>query len=102
MSLDEIANEINTLEQSDTNWQNVQRLSWLYTVYDHLSQDAVPIMVHSVKSVMPSYAGEFGQTVSGVNIDDLMNILSEHFSVIKVLHPKEYQAVLTRISEIPR
>ena len=34
-------------------------------------------------------------------IDGLMQILSEHMEVIKLLYPKEYQAVLQRIREIP-
>ena len=103
MDISEIKNEIVTLEQGDTNWQNIQKLSWLYTVYDHMTHaENNNIIVHTEKGVMPDYAGEFGEAVSGVNIDSLMNILSEHMSVIKILHPKEYQAVLDRITEIPR
>ena len=88
------------MENGETNWANIQKLSWLYTVRDHMTNDdlaAIPV----TRDAMPVYSGEFGQAVSGKNIDGLMNILSEHMSVIKVLHPKEYQAVLDRIAEIP-
>lgn len=104
MDVSEIRDEITALEQGDTNWQNIQKLAWLYTVYDHMtiSDNSNRIITHTERDVMPNYAGEFGEAVSGVEIDGLMNILSEHMSVIKVLHPKEYQAVLDRISEIPR
>lgn len=97
MNLDEIQREISTLEQGETNWQNIQRLSWLYTVSTHLNNDQrVPVKT----AVMPSYGGEFGGIVSGVPVDDLMTILTEHMAVIKILHPKEYEAVLQRIREV--
>ena len=102
MTVVEVENEIITLEQGDTNWQNIQKLAWLYTVHDHLTHDGMPVAARKVMNTMPEYTGEFGQAVSGASIDDLMNILSEHMSVIKVLHPKEYQAVLDKIAGIPR
>ena len=100
MDIREIEEEIVKLEEADTSWQNIQKLSWLYTVHDHMAGDSAGI-VHVLEGNMPEYAGEFGQAVSGKDISGLMNILSEHMSVIKVLHPKEYQAVLDRIAEIP-
>lgn len=101
MNITEIEKEILSLEQSDTNWQNIQKLSWLYTVRDHMARNNIA-EIQDAKKMMPKYSGEFGEVVSGVDIDGLMNILSEHMSVVKILHPKEYQAVLNRISEIPR
>lgn len=101
MNIEEIKKEIAELERADTNYPNVQRLSWLYTVYDHMAADKAPIVANKVQSIMPTYQGEFGEVVSGVSIDGLMQILSEHMEVIKLLYPKEYQAVLQRIREIP-
>ena len=100
MDIAEIKTEIARLEKSDTNWQNIERLSWLYTVYEHLAGDA-PQILRIEQENMPQYVGEFGQTISGKNIDGVMNVLQEHMAVIKVLHPKEYQAVLDKIKEIP-
>ena len=100
MNIEEIKKEIIELERADTNYPNVQRLSWLYTVYDHMADDKAPIIANKVQSIMPTYQGEFGEVVSGVSIDGLMQILSEHMEVIKLLYPKEYQAVLQRIREI--
>lgn len=101
MDIAEVKTEIARLEKSDTNWQNIERLSWLYAVYDHLAGDTAPQILRIEQENMPQYAGEFGQTVSGKNIDGVMNVLQEHMAVIKVLHPKEYQAVLEKIKEIP-
>lgn len=100
MDVAEITKEIDRLENAETNWQNIERLSWLYAVRDHMAGDSANV-VHVTQDAMPDYAGEFGQAVSGKNIDGIMNILSEHMAVIKVLHPKEYKAVLDRIAEIP-
>lgn len=100
MDIVEITNEIAKLEQGETNWSNIERLSWLYAVHDHLAGGHTE-PVRSVQGSMPEYAGEFGQACSCKNIDGIMNVLAEHMAVIKVLHPKEYQAVLDRISEIP-
>lgn len=100
MDITEITDEIAKLEQSETNWTNIQKLSWLYTVYDHMVGDSTH-EIRYTQDAMPRFAGEFGEAVSGKDIGGLMNILSEHMSVIKVLHPKEYQAVLDRIAEIP-
>lgn len=96
MDITEIKNEIEILENSETNWTNIQKLSWLYIVRDHILFTDADIS----QCIMPKCDGEFGQVVSGKNIEGLMNILSEHMSVIKVLHPKEYQAVLDRITDI--
>lgn len=101
MNIEEIKKEIIELEKADTNYPNVQRLSWLYTVYDHMADDKAPIVANKVQNIMPTYQGEFGEVVSGVSIDGLMQILSEHMEAIKLLYPKEYQAVLQRIREIP-
>ena len=103
MNLVEIENEIAGLEQGETTWASIQRLSWLYTVRDHLG-DARPGPVlqsaHTV-DVMPDFDSEFGHCVCGVDVRALMGILSEHMDVVKILYPKEYQAVLDRIAEIP-
>ena len=100
MDMAEITKEIGRLESAETNWQNIERLSWLYAVRDHIAGDSAGV-VHVAQDAMPDYAGEFGQAVSGKNIDGVMNVLTEHMAVIKVLHPKEYMAVLDKIAEIP-
>lgn len=101
MKISEIQEEIAKIEAADTTWQNVQRLAWLYTVQDHLSADKVPVVANRIQDVMPEYNGEFGKAVSGAKLDNVMNVLNEHMAVIKILLPKEYQAVIDRIKEAP-
>lgn len=97
MSISEIEEEIIKLESAETSWQNVQRLAWLYTVKDHLAADKTPIIANKVISVMSEYNGEFGEVVSGARLDDIMTVLNEHMEVVKILLPKEYQAVINKI-----
>lgn len=99
MSISEIEEEIIKLELAETSWQNVQRLAWLYTVKDHLAADKTPIVANKVMRVMPNYSGEFGEAVSGVNIDNVMSVMNEHMEVVKILLPKEYQAVIGKIKK---
>lgn len=101
MNISEIEEEISKLEKADTNWQNVQRLAWLYTVRDHLSSDKMPIVANKIQDIMPSYSGEFGEAVSGATIDSVIDVLNEHMQVVKVLFPKEYQEVINKIKEPP-
>lgn len=103
MDVKTIRQEIRQLEKAETNWSNIERLAFLYNVYDHLTQsNIVPVVAKSVEKVMPkSGEGEFCETCDGIPIDHLMSVLSEHMAVIKVLHPKEYEAVLEKIRGIP-
>ena len=91
MSVAEIEAEIKSLEQGDTNWQNIQRLAWLYTVHDH--------MTGQVPDIMPESDGEFGKILAGKDVNKVANIMSEHMAVIKILHPKEYNAVCDRLEK---
>lgn len=87
MNIAEINNEIANLENSDTNWTNIQKLSWLYTVREHMR-------------IKTDNNCEFGIACQGIDTKRLVDILSEHMSVIKILHPKEYNEVIKRISEV--
>lgn len=101
MSVDEIAREIAELEKADTNWSNIQKLSWLYTVFDHMSEDRIPIVSHAMVDTVPEYdLGEFSRAASGVPVQELMSLLEEHMQVVRALYPKEYEAVLERIAQM--
>lgn len=102
MDIIKISKEIDELEEAETNWQNIEKLALLYSVYDHLTDTGTPIMAQSVVDVMPNCGiGEFEEACTGKKILPLMDILSEHMQVAKTLYPKEYQAVIEQIKEIP-
>lgn len=101
MDIKALEREIKTLEQSETTWANIEKLSLLYNIYDHIRGDAVPILNGSSNRVMPKVGeDEFCKTCQGTSIEPLMAVLSEHMAAIKVLHPKEYEAVLEKIRGI--
>lgn len=99
MNIDDITDEISRLEQSEANWNSIEKLANLYVVRDHMLDKGIPVIAREVHSIMPDFSGEFGEIISGRRISDIVAVLSEHMAVVKILHPKEYQAVLDRISE---
>ena len=88
----DIEREIERLEHAEPTWENIEKLAMLYIVSD--KSDSQPKTVGVVPKVG---SDEFARACKGVEIEPLMQILSEHFQAIKVLHPKEYQAVLDKI-----
>lgn len=97
-----IKDEIDKLKKAPTSWYNLQRLGTLLTVYDHLVDNGTPVMAQSLVDVMPDCgAGEFEKAISRKEIYPLVEVLSEHMAVIKTLYPKEYDALLDQIEELP-
>ena len=98
-----IRKEIEELEEAETTWSNVQRLAALYSVYDHLADEGVPVLAQAMVTVMPDELGigEFEEACAGKQILPLIDILSEHMAVAKTLYPKEYAAVIRKIEDAP-
>ena len=87
IDIKEINDEIKKLENDDLNYANLQKLSWLYIVRDH-----------SGGTIRGVGGNEFLDTCEGCERDKFFDIMSEHFDAMKILHPKEYRAVLERLS----
>lgn len=85
MNIDEINEEIIKLETGETNWGNIQRLSWLYTVRNNYRNQEI------------SADTDFCSVCAKADLNKVLHIISEHMEVIQVLHPKEYKAVIDRI-----
>lgn len=104
INVDVINGEIAALEEKDTNYAVCQKLAWLYVVRDHLThsnEDSFISAVQSVEIVTPSLTGsDFLKAASGVNVQSLLAILNEHMDVIKVMYPKEYEAIMARIEAL--
>lgn len=90
MNIEEINAEILVLEQSDTNYPNCSKLAILYTIRDHLS--------HDEKIAEYSYAGsEFLNAFTKAPRELALEVLDEHMEAIKLLHPKEYSAIISKL-----
>lgn len=93
ISLDVIEREINELEaRGETTYSLCERLSWLYTVRDHLR----PVR-EDTRLTQELTGSEFLDASSGVAYPRLMAILDEHMTAMKVVHPREYDNVLAKI-----
>lgn len=87
INIDEIESEIKKLENGDLNYPNIQKLSWLYTVRDHIDG-----------TIRDVGGNEFLDSCNGCDKNKFFDVMSEHFDTIKILHPKEYNAVIERLS----
>lgn len=94
ISLETIEREIDELESRETTYRVCERLSWLYTVRDHL------LPTKSDQNTQFMTGSDFLKACSGVNYPELMRILDEHMSALAVVQPKQYEAVLDRIRSL--
>ena len=93
----EIEDEIAKLEHSETSWRNCERLHILYAVRDQYGSKA-----QSVTAEKPyTYAdSEFALVAIQTDKEKLIEVLDEHFEIIKQIYPKEYRAVIKKMREI--
>jgi hypothetical protein len=93
IDLDEINHEIDELEHADeTTYRLCERLSWLYTVRDHLAP--------KVSATKSQGGSEFLELAIEVDYDKLMGILDEHLNSLQVVQPKAYDAVMRKIRDL--
>ena len=90
IDLETIEREINSLEaRGDTTYSVCERLSWLYVVRDHIAPKDT--------KTQPLRGSEFLELASNVNYPDLMKILDDHMSAIRIVYEKEYDNVIAKI-----
>ena len=87
ISIDEINGEIAKLEEQPTSYAIIERLSWLYTVRDHLS----PV------GDMPEGDSDFMKACKGKAVCEIMDIVDELMTVLQAVQPRLYQAVMERL-----
>lgn len=96
ISLEIIEREINELEnRRDTTYNVCQRLSWLYTVRDHL----LPTERHT-ETTADLHGSEFLEACSGVPLRMLMQVLDEHMETIRLMYPTTYDNLVQRIRDL--
>ena len=94
MNINDINNEISLLEPAEINARNVQVLASLYTIRNNMGQ--APDI-----SKMPVVKGtEFNDAISGVSINDMLNLLNEHMDVIRALMPNEYKKIIEQLNNM--
>ena len=94
LSLEEVERTILELEKRDTTYATCERLAWLYIVHDHLTQRIV-----QEKSRAAEMEGSpFLAACSGAEITEILRVVNEHMEAVRVIYPKEYEAVIRKIS----
>lgn len=94
MKIDEINKSIEELERSDTTFANCQKLSWLYIVRDHNMRKDLGAAPKEIGT------SDFMKAAAGADVYELLKILDEHMDVVQLLHPKEYESLISKIIDI--
>ena len=87
-----INDEIEALEAGETDYDTCERLACLYTVRNEMKQR------EAEKKALAS--SDFLAASVGAPITDLMKVLDEHMEAIRVLYPKEYETVVSKIKSL--
>lgn len=93
LSVEEVERTILELEKRDTTYATCERLAWLYIVHDHLMQRIVQGKARA--SVMEG--SPFLSACSGAEIEEILRVMNEHMDALRMIYPKEYDAVVKRI-----
>lgn len=97
INLSEIENTILDLEQRDTTYSVCERLAWLYIVRDHLS--APVTRTAAERELTEQYSGsDFLQAASGKPVDHVLRVIDEHMEAIRIIYPKEYDAIIQKLN----
>lgn len=91
IDLDMIQDEIDALENSATNYPNLQKLSYLYITRAY-ANGATTLEIEPTSDFLSACRGKDSKA--------LFNVLNEHMEAIRVLCPKEHDLVLRRIQRL--
>lgn len=96
IDLETIEREISELETRDTSYRLCERLSWLYTVRDHLMPQAA-----QDSALVPQIKGsDFLEAASGTRCTELLKVINDHLETIKLLYPKTYSALIDKVRQL--
>lgn len=100
INLDEIEREIYDLEaRGETTYSLCERLAWLYIVRDHIKDGRSGVASLSGNKTGQLSGSEFMEACSNIDFAELMAILDEHMSAVRVIAPKEYDSVVRKIRD---
>ena len=94
LSIEEVERTILELEKRDTTYATCERLAWLYIVHDHLTQRIVQEKARAAEME----GSPFLVACSGADIAEILRVMDEHMEALRVVYPKEYEAVIRKIS----
>ena len=95
LSVEEVERTIIELEKRDTTYATCERLAWLYIVHDHLTQRIVKEKARAAEME----GSPFLAACSGAEIAEILRVVNDHMEALRVIYPKEYEAVTKKILE---
>lgn len=114
IDLREIRETIDEIKRNGTTVGQAERLALLYIAQDHMEREEAerqnPENVERGYSLAAAPApqvvsiehrSDFLSACDGARIEDVLNVLDEHMEAIRVLYPKEYDALVQRLEELP-
>lgn len=93
LNADIIEREIIDLEKRDTTYANCERLAWLYIVRYAMQQRIVQEKARAEQMD----GSPFLEACSGTDIAEILRVMNEHMEAVRVIYPKEYEAVVRKI-----
>lgn len=96
----ELVRAIEELEEAPATFQNAEKLSVFYQLYDHIYTRREPEKrIEPVGEVtINNYEGsEFLEAISGQEADAVWPIIDELMSAVKIMNPRLYDATLDSI-----
>ena len=111
IDLREIDETIDELKRHGNSIQAAERLAMLYIAREYMSKEnAAQTMQEYAQAAVPKTqarvstkrTSEFLTACDGAPIEGILDVLDEHMEVIRLLYPKEYDAIVKRIEEMEK
>lgn len=100
----ELLNAIEECETEPINSNKISKLADFYIIYNQLFGEPIPLSplpeIIENKNLQTNSDTEFLAIVNGKNADSVILILSELVEVTKTLHPRMYDSLIEKLSEI--
>ncbi len=102
----ELMDAIYQCEKEPVTQSKIARLADFYIVYDHLFGEPIEDRGYSYenrveKSIIQTNSDtEFLRLVNGKDINSVLDVMQELMEAVKILQPRMYDSVLTKIQEI--
>lgn len=99
----ELLQAIRECESEPITSSKVGKLADFYIVYDHLFGEPYTMPyanVQTEKVIETSGTSDFARAINGKNLNRVMPILEELFDTINALHPKMYDKVIEKLSDL--
>lgn len=118
IDLREIDETIDELKRNGSTIGAAEKLALLYIAREHMEREsgqklptetaqnyvqaAAPVPdMETGRRVKVHGKSEFLAACDGARIEDVLYVLDEHMEAIKVLYPKEYDAIVLKLEELP-